>query len=159
MSEYSEIFGDNPGSFLTADRNLTIGNLVGGSLGSLPVLLRETNRLGAPAFPAAPVYPITGAVTDEADAFDPNLKVPYSKSWTFGIQREITKVMALEVRYVGTRNLRGWTDYNFNAVENNIRENGLLNEFKLAQANLQANIAAGRGGTFRYFGAGTGTSP
>jgi hypothetical protein len=159
MSEYSEIFGDNPGSFLTADRNLTIGNLVGGSLGSLPVLLRETNRLGAPAFPAAPVYPITGAVTDEADAFDPNLKVPYSQSWTFGIQREITKDMALEVRYVGTRNLRGWTDYNFNAVENNIRENGLLNEFKLAQANLQANIAAGRGGTFRYFGAGTGTSP
>src|SRR6185436_5167863 len=32
-------------------------------------------------------------------------------------------------------------------------------EFKLAQANLQANVAAGRGATFAYFGDGTGTSP
>ena len=65
--------------------------------------------------------------------------------------------MAAEVRYVGTRNYDGWTDYNYN--EYNIVENGFLNEFKLAQANLQANVAAGRGANFRYFGAGTGTSP
>jgi hypothetical protein len=40
-----------------------------------------------------------------------------------------------------------------------IVENGFLDEFKLAQANLQANVAAGRGGTFAYMGPGTGTSP
>ncbi len=37
--------------------------------------------------------------------------------------------------------------------------NGFLSEFKLAQANLQANIAAGRGANFRYAGANTGTAP
>ena len=47
--------------------------------------------------------------------------------------------------------------YDFNEI--NIIENGFLNEFRLAQQNLQANIAASRGNTFRYFGEGTGTVP
>ena len=38
-------------------------------------------------------------------------------------------------------------------------ENGFLEEFKNAQANLIANINAGRGLNFRYFGPGTGTVP
>src|SRR5262249_5006476 len=42
--------------------------------------------------------------------------------------------------------------------EPNIRTNGFLDEFRKAQANLQANIAAGRGNTFAYTGA-PGTSP
>ena len=49
------------------------------------------------------------------------------------------------------------TAYNFNEI--NITENGFLNEFRLAQQNLQANIAAGRGAHFRYAGPGTGTAP
>jgi hypothetical protein len=134
---------------------------VGGSLGSLPVLFRETNRLGPPSFAATPVYPLTEVVTGDASIFDPDLKVPYSQSWTFGIQRELTKDMAVEVRYVGTRNLQGWTEYDLNDVQQNMLENGVLNEFKLAQANLLANNAAGgsRAGSFAYFGPGTGTSP
>lgn len=39
-----------------------------------------------------------------------------------------------------------------------IVENGFLDEFRRAQANLQANIAAGRGNTFAYTGI-AGTSP
>src|SRR6185503_19130190 len=48
-------------------------------------------------------------------------------------------------------------DYN----ELNILENGFLDEFKLAMANMQANNAAGgtRAGSFAYFGPGTGTVP
>ena len=56
----------------------------------------------------------------------------------------------------GRGSSRAWTDYNFNEV--NIKENGFLDEFRKAQANLQANIAAGRGNTFAYTGA-PGTSP
>ncbi len=63
----------------------------------------------------------------------------------------------IDIRYVGTRHLQDWITYNFN--EANIVENGFLDEFKLAQQNLQANIAAGRGANFRYFGPGTGTAP
>src|SRR6185295_16242456 len=112
----------------------------------------ETNRLGAPSFPTTPTYPFTGQVTDQVNIFDPKLKVPYAQSWSLGIQREITKDMAVEVRYVHTVNLQQWATYNYN--ETNIVENGFLNEFKLAQANLQANIAAGRGNTFKYAGPG-----
>jgi len=65
--------------------------------------------------------------------------------------------MVFEVRYVGTRGRNGRETENWKEL--NIVENGFLNEFKLAQANLYANIAAGRGQTFAYFGAGTGTNP
>ena len=34
--------------------------------------------------------------------------------------------------------------------KDNLIENGFLDEFKRAQANLRANIAAGRGNTFAY---------
>ncbi len=157
LGDFSGTFGANPGSSINADRNMTIGNLA--PINQLPVLLRDTSRLGPPPFAATPSYPLTDAITGDANIFDPNLRVPYSQSWTFGIQRELSKNMAIEVRYVGTRNLRGWTEYDLNSVEQNIIENGMLNEFKLAQANLQANIAAGRGATFRYFGPNTGTAP
>ena len=60
------------------------------------------------------------------------------------------------MRYVGSRHTTDWDTVNLN--EPNITSNGFLNEFRQAQANLQANIAAGRGATFAYTGA-PGTSP
>lgn len=164
IGDFRGTLSANPGIIVTTNRDLTIGNLVGGSLGSLPLLFRETSRLGPPTFSTTPNYPfIAGSsaapITTSANIYDPNLKVPYIQSWSFGIQREINKDTAIEVRYVGTRYLRGWTTYDLNDNENNIVENGMLAEFKLAQANLQANVAAGRGNTYRYFGPGTGTSP
>ena len=73
--------------------------------------------------------------------------------------------MAVEVRYVGTRGQEQWRTFNggneigsLNYNEFNIFENGFLNEFKQAQSNLQANIAAGRGNTFAFTGA-PGTVP
>ena len=157
IGDYSTIFSTNPGVTITANRDLVTGSLAAPN--ELPVLLRETSRLGRPVIPDAPSYPFTGAITDTANIIDPNIRIPYSQSWTFGLQREITKNMAIEVRYVGTRNLRGFADYDFNSNEQRIVENGMLDEFRLAQANLQANIAAGRGTNFRYFGPNTNTFP
>jgi carboxypeptidase family protein/TonB-dependent receptor-like protein len=144
----------NTGGSISVNRNSTTGNL-----GTLPLLFRDTSRLGPPAFPDTPVYPLTGAITNGASIYDPNLKSPYIMSWTFGLQREITKDMAIEVRYVGNRALNFRQSFNINEV--NIVENGFLDEFKLAQANLRVNNAAGgsRAGSFAYFGPNTGTSP
>ena len=100
---------------------------------------------------------MTDVITGDILAFDPNLQVPYSQSWTAGWQRKLTSDMAIEARYVGTRSLQSWQTYDYNEI--NIVENGFLDEFRLAQQNLQANIAAGRGSNFRYYGPGTGTSP
>jgi hypothetical protein len=151
-NDFAEVFGSNPGVRITADRSLALGNL-----GAVPLLFRDSSRLGPPAFPEAPVYPMTEVVTGDLTIVDENLQTPYAQSWTVGIQRAIGKHMAIEARYVGARHLQGFIYYNYNEI--NMLENGFLQEFKLAQQNLQANIAAGRGANFRYFGPGTGTSP
>ncbi len=152
VTAYSARMNANPGGFINANRTVALGNL-----GNLPVLLRETGRTGPPAFPDTATSPITGAATDSANAIHPNLKVPYVHSWSVGIQREMGRDMVLEVRYLGNIARRAWTAINLNEI--NYLENGFLDEFKLAIANLQANRAANRGDNFRYYGPGTGTSP
>jgi hypothetical protein len=152
-SDFTGTIDDNPGISLAANRNHTLGNL--GTPGS--VLFRNASDLGPP--PGLPVtrnYPMTDVITGDIMTFDPNLQVPYSQTWTAGWQRKINRDMAIEARYVGTRSLGSWQTYDFNEV--NIVENGFLDEFRLAQQNLQANIAAGRGSTFAYTGI-PGTSP
>jgi hypothetical protein len=154
MSDFTGAIDDNPGIALTTDRNHTLGNL--GSPGS--VLLRNLNPSNvAPSFPQTRVYPMTDTVDGDVRIFDSQLQVPYAQTWTAGWQRKLTTNMAVEARYVGSRADQEWIEFNYNEV--NIVENGFLNEFRLAQANLEANIAAGRGNTFRYFGPGTGTAP
>ncbi len=153
---FSDNINTNPGNFITATRNQTLGNLVSSS-SDLPLLLRDRSRLGPPSFPETPTYPITGAVTNAAIILDPHLKTPYGQSWSLSFQREIARDTAIEVRYVGTHTVRNLETINFNEV--NIVENGFLDEFKNAIGNLRANIAGGRGTTFRYFGPNTGTAP
>ena len=66
----------------------------------------------------------------------------------------------MEIRYVATRGVDQWAELNYN--ERNVIENGFLDEFKLAMANLKANNASGiasRAGSFAYFGQGSGTNP
>ena len=67
----------------------------------------------------------------------PNVKQPYAESWNFGIQRGFRRAMALEIRYTGNRTLHQWIDIDPNEV--NIFENGFLQQFKNAQANLAAS--------------------
>jgi hypothetical protein len=153
MSDFTGEIDDNPGLQLAANRSLALGNL--GAPGT--VFLRNRDQLGPPAFPATRNYPLTDNVTEDIHIFDANLQVPWSRTWSAGWQRKLTNDTAIEIRYVGTRAGDQWQDYDYNEV--NILENGFLDEFRLAQQNLQANIAAGRGNTFRYFGPGTGTSP
>ena len=152
MSDFTGVFGDNPGVAIDVFRNNTLGNL-----GQLPLLLRDTARLGPATFQSTPSYPLTEVVTGDMEIFSPDLQVPYSQSWSIGVQRSLGRNMAVDASYIGTRHTGRWIEFDYNEV--NIVENGFLNEFRLAQANLQANIAAGRGNNFRYFGPGTGTAP
>ncbi|MDX2040035.1 MAG: carboxypeptidase regulatory-like domain-containing protein [Acidobacteriota bacterium] len=152
------IFNGNPGLTIDASRSVGLSNLVPTPLSTnLPLLLRQSDKLGAPSFLDSPNYNNLGNINNAMRAFEPNLKVPYVQSWSFGWQRELNKDTAVEARYVGNRGLRFLQDYDIN--EFNIVENGYLAEFQLAQANLIANQAAGRGNTFAYFGPNTGTAP
>ena len=157
------ILGANPGGNLPASRSVSIGNL------SVGTNLRDANNpnLTPAVFSAVPSYPITLSTATSANAFDPNLKTGSVHSFSFGYQREIDKNTVVEVRYVGNRGRDLFRQHNINEL--NTIENGLADEYKLAQSNLYANIAANRCQTgitaancqynFAYFGPGTGTSP
>ena len=161
LDRFSAMYVDNPGGEIAATRNYTTGYpmLAPGETG--PVLLRERSRLGPPAFPGSPVYPITALTSNEVNVFDPDIATPYVQSFSVGLQRSLGRDTALEVRYVGNRNHRAWAAEDWN--EETLFENGFIDEFKAAQANLAAHVAQGCGAagtcSFAYRGPGTGTTP
>ncbi len=155
MNDFSGQYNANPGVVIqTPDRSNNLGNLDDGS--GLPVLFRQSTRLGPAGFSQTPQYPIIDVVTEDVNFFDPNIQVPWADTWTVGLQRSLGRNYVVETRYVGTRSRDNWQVVDYN--ETNILENGFINEFRVAQSNLRANIAAGRGGTFAYTGA-PGTAP
>ncbi|MFN0083802.1 MAG: carboxypeptidase regulatory-like domain-containing protein [Blastocatellia bacterium] len=158
LNVFTSIYASNPGITIDASRNLVLNNLVPTPIsGNLPLLFRDQAKLGQPQFQNAPSFPNQFLITNSANALNPDLRLGYVQSWSFGVQREINRDTVFEARYVGNRGVKQWQQYNLNEV--NLVENGFINEFKLAQANLQANIAAGRGANFRYAGPNTGTAP
>jgi hypothetical protein len=111
-------------------------------------------KLSDPA-PAIPVFPATFGFPIAQNSFsapvagnyiNPNLVSPYVQNWSLGIQRQLTKDITFEARYVGNKSTHMW--HRQNIQETNIFENGFLNEFVQAKKNLDINIANGRGQTF-----------
>jgi hypothetical protein len=102
-----------------------------------------------PAFstnPASFAFPIplsqfmlNGGISPRA--FNPDLKSPYTSSWTFGLQRELAKGLLLDVRYVANKSTHMWHYQNLQEI--NIIENKFLAEFVNARNNLAINQAAG----------------
>ena len=164
--------GLNPGGTFGLARS-TSGNsntiLTAGTLFRTP----GNPNLVPPAFNSTPVFPrAVDPVNDAVFSFAPDFHSGYIDSWSFGYQRQIGRDTVVEFRYVGNRGKDMQSQYRINEV--NTIENGFGAEFALAQANLLANIAAGRFvcavatnpcpqnsrlPTFAYFGAGTNTSP
>jgi hypothetical protein len=161
LAVFTGLYGGNPGSTLTATRNTNNGNLVNAGE-TWPLLYSQKDRLYNADYPATVTYPIAVRANraDSLSAFAPDIQIDHARSWTVGLQRSITRDMAVEVRYVGTRGVDQWSTLNYNTRD--IETNGFLNEFSLAVANLRANNAskvASRAGSFAYFGAGSGTAP
>ncbi|MCE9602416.1 MAG: TonB-dependent receptor [Gemmatimonadetes bacterium] len=155
-------YGGNPGRSRAGSRTVTSGTPFLGADG-LPVLLRDTARITASAAPAAltGAWAITPAINESIDIHYPEWPVTMTHQYSFGIQRQIGREIGIDVRYVGNTNVGGWTTWNMNATQQWSMlkgENGFLDEFRTAQANLRANIVAGRGNTFAYTGA-AGTAP
>jgi hypothetical protein len=152
----ASILGANPGGITNADRSTAFA--VGNPQRLTPgTLYRDRAALAPPPFTDTLTFPVRGPSTGAANTFEPNLRIGYVQSWSAGIQREVGRNNALEVRYVGNRGVKLWRQVNLNEV--NLVENGYVNEYLLAQQNLRSNIAAGRGTTFRYAGPNSGTSP
>jgi hypothetical protein len=158
IDRFTGTFGNNPGSTVAATRGTGATNFPLVPAGeSWPLLFRDTSRLGIPDFQRNPQFPILAATNTDMGIFDPDIKIGYTDSWSVGLQRSLSKDTAIEFRYVGNRNHHPWGAEDWNAVD--WLNNGFIDEYKLAQRNLAANVAAGRGATFAYFGQNTGTAP
>ena len=79
-----------------------------------------------------------------------------------GFQRALGKNTGFEIRYIGNQNNHIPFNLEYNEIDIYNTSYGssasFIDEFRKAQANLAANVAAGRGATFAYTGA-PGTSP
>lgn len=135
---FHSMWGLNQGPTVTLSVNPTTNNIAAfvgpnGFSGAGSVLFRDAT-LPAVAIPQAK-FPLNSPVGVSYNEWDPGLRMGYTQSWSFGIQRELTKNTALEVRYVGNHGTKLWRQLNLNEV--NVFENGFLSEFKIAQENLR----------------------
>jgi hypothetical protein len=134
---FYSMWGLNPGPFLSlsvSPANNPTEFVSGGFSGPGSVLFRDAT-LPRRLPPSKAQFPITAGPGEDFNEWSPNLRMGYVQSWAFGIQRELSKNMALEIRYVGNHGTKLWRQYELNEV--NIFENGFLDEFKIAQENLR----------------------
>ena len=133
FNAYTSIFGANDGGTVTLNVSPSVSPDIftnGGVLFRDKVFPTRTPPSDTSRFPLVP-----GALSGtSSNDFDPNLRPGYTQSWTFGLQRELNKNTAVEIRYVGNHGTRLWRQMNYNEV--NIFENGFLDAFKAAQNNL-----------------------
>jgi hypothetical protein len=129
----------------------TSGNFPAGCLtmsGVFSGALQTVNTNPA-SFQGSAPFQILAFSGQQPAMFDPNLRVPLIHNWSFGIQREISPSIVLEVRYVGNHSVGLWRLDSVNEI--NIFENGFLQEFTNAKANLAINggtsFAPGAAGT------------
>ena len=135
MSDFTGVYGGNPGISIDASRNQTNGNL-----GSVPLLL-STSDLGPPSINLTRSYPMAvPSASSSVYVFDPHIKTPSALSYNVTWQRQLARNLSIEGRFIHTNSYNNWTA---NGQIPYLDYNGFLSEFKLAQANLQANIAAG----------------
>jgi hypothetical protein len=170
-SDYLGTLRNGPGLTVNANRNTANNNLVPAGE-SWPILLSQTSRLAPPGsctgsqnvgcIPTSVSFPQAIAFNTGILEFDPNYQTSYTDSWSVGFQRSLTKDTSFEIRYIGNRTEGISTSVNYNEQDiYNAAFGGsssFLDEFRKAQRNLAANVAAGRGPTFAYTGI-AGTSP
>ena len=145
FNAYTAMFGSNEGGTinLNVSPSLTPGIFPAGS-----VLYRNGNfpSLAPPAdtskYPFTPAFGSGGGAND----FDSALKGGYTQSISIGVQRELDKNTAVEVRFVRTRGTHLWRQYDLNEV--NIFENGFLNQFNAAANNLAISRANNKGDNY-----------
>jgi len=148
-----------PGSFTPGSLNYSASQNWGGTNTRNPHPAGLTYFYNPATFPeSAPLSQfafVGGGIP--VDGFNPNIRMPYTESWNFGIQRALARNTVLEVRYNGNRTIHNWTMLNYNEVNifGSYNGNTFLNDFK----NAQLNLAASGGTNFNDTGTGRVATP
>lgn len=125
---------------------IVTGNFSGRNYGTTttvtlnPLMRFSDPRLYSSVLPIAtpqPFAPLPNIRTGRAYVADPNLRVPYTQLWGFGVEHEVARNWKIDVNYVGNHAVGMWRGQDLNQVE--IRNNGFLDAFRIAQRNLSAN--------------------
>lgn len=87
-----------------------------------------------PIIPPTVFAPLGNVRQNRAFVADPNLAAPYVQEWSFGVERQIAGSWKVEAAYVGNHAVGMWRGADVNQIE--IRKNGFLDAFKIAQSNL-----------------------
>ena len=104
MSDFTSVFGGNPGVSIDATRNQTNGNL-----GTVPVLLRSSD-LGPPPINLTRTYPMSiPSAGTSIYAFDPEHPGHAHPVGVIGMQRALGKTMMVEARWIHTNSYGEWT--------------------------------------------------
>jgi hypothetical protein len=162
FNAYTAMFGSNEGGTVTLNVSPTLTPSIfpagsvrfNGGTGLSCTSGAASVTACSPGFPslAPPAdtskYPFTPAAgsAGSANDFDAHLKAGYTQSFTLGLQREIGKDTAFEVRFVRTRGTHLWRQYDLNEV--NVFENGFLTQFNSALNNLNISRAQGKGDNY-----------
>ncbi|MBI2150151.1 MAG: TonB-dependent receptor [Acidobacteria bacterium] len=100
------------------------------SLSNLPLPIPQTS---------APLQPVP--LTDRSQSwqgYDSNWRTPYVQSFNASLQRELSRNLTLEVRYVASKSTKLWTGIPLNDA--NIFENGILDAFMTTRAGGNAPL-------------------
>ncbi len=114
----------------------TVGLAPGTNLVPQPVPTTYTNLATVanllPVQKTAPLQPIP--LTDRTQdlyLFDTNYVIPYIQNFNFELQRELSKDLSFDIRYVGTKGSKLYAGQSINEV--NIFDNGILNAFNVTR--------------------------
>ena len=114
----------NDGLSTTITDNEVTGNISSPSVIAAPTFaVPRTTRLSFEENPVSALFTI-----------DPNLRTPYVQQWNIGIEREIFKNTAVELRYVGNRGTKLTRAIDLN--QQRIQNGGFLADFQRAQFNI-----------------------
>ncbi len=126
----SSVFQNLPGQ-AQGSTNQAFGQ-GGGRLRNLTPSL--VNPAGRPSdFAQPPVYS-----ANSITVVDPNLEMPQTHMWSFGIQRQVARNTILDINYIGRRAHNLFGGYNINQV--NIGSNGFLDGFNTVAGGGQSPL-------------------
>ena len=104
MSDFTGVYGSNPGISIDASRNQTNGNL-----GSVPLLLSSSD-LGPPSINLTRSYPMAvPSASSSVYVFDPHIKTPSAFSYNVSWQRQLARTLSIEGRFIHTDSFNTWT--------------------------------------------------
>ena len=169
---YRDVYNANPGSAVIDDA-LGRQRAVPARAGRRDLAgaaSRSSPPRASPGIPTAPVYPMAINFTNGVNLFDPAFQTPLARSFSVGLQRALEQADGRRgpLRRHAARRRHDDRELELRQRQCNCQDftsNGFLDEFRLAQQNLQVAIAPGLRPTgppacsFAYQGPGTGTSP